>query len=98
MSKKIKLYDNGDCVLVTHWGNYDKDGFLHNVESIGLVLEAELVEMGDNEDMNIHDAKEWMYRVVLPNGRITEVWDYEIKPVNVMGKNYNNLSHKPKGA
>ena len=84
--------------MVTHWGNYDKDGFLHNVESIGLVLEAELVEMGDNEDMNIHDAKEWMYRVVLPNGRITEVWDYEIKPVNVMGKNYNNLSHKPKGA
>ena len=69
MSKKIKLYDTGDCVEVTVWEGYDKNGF-----------------------------HEWMYRVSLADGRVEEVWDYEIKPVNVMGKDYNTISHKPKGA
>ena len=97
MSKKIKLYDTGDCVQVTVWQGYDKNGFLENVQRIALVLEAELVEM-DGES-GLHDAsEEWLYRVSLPDGRVEEVWDYEIKPVNVMGKDYNTISHKPKGA
>ena len=97
MSKKIKLYDTGDCVQVTIWEGYDKNGFLENAQRIALVLEAELVEMDD--ESGLHDAsEEWMYRVSLPDGRVEEVWDYEIKPVNVMGKDYNTISHKPKGA
>ena len=97
MSKKIKLYDTGDCVQVTVWQGYDKNGFLENVQRIALVLEAELVEMDGESDL--HDAsEEWLYRVSLPDGRVEEVWDYEIKPVNVMGKDYNTISHKPKGA
>ena len=62
---------------------------------VGLVLEAELVEMDDPNGN--HDGHEWMYRVILPSGRVTEVWDYEIRPVNVMGKEYNNISHQPEG-
>ena len=98
MSKKIKLYNKGDCVQVSHWGGCDEDGFFHSMQSVGLVLEAELIEMGDNEEMNMQDEKEWMYRVSLPDGTIAEVWDYEIRPVNVMGKDYNTISLKPKGA
>ena len=73
----------------------DTDGFFVPTRMVGLVLEAELIDMDDNAVVG--DGKEWMYRVVLPSGRITEVWDYEIKPVNVMGKEYNNISHKPEG-
>ena len=82
MPEKIKLYDQGDCVEVSTWEGSDPDGFFHSVQTVALVLEAELIHMGDNEEMNIKDEKEWMYRVLLPSGRITEVWDYEIKPVN----------------
>lgn len=94
MSKKIKLYTKGDCVEVSTWMHDTTDGFFVPTRMIGLVVEAELVQMGSNEKMNIHDAEEWMYRVVLPDGRVTEAWDYELKPVNIMAKEYNNLSHK----
>ena len=84
MSKKIKLYDKGDCVEVSTWDSCSEDGFFRPGRAIGLVLEAELVEMDVNEGDGIHDKHEWMYRVVLPDGRVTEVWDYEIKPVNIL--------------
>ena len=92
VSKKIKLYDKGDCVEVSTWEGCSEDGFFHNVQIVGLVLEAELVEMDVNEGDGIHDKHEWMYRVILPSGIVTEAWDYELKPVNVMGKEYNNIS------
>ena len=97
MSEKIKLYNKGDCVQISHWGGCDEMGFFHCTQSIGLVLEAELIEMGDNEQMNMRDEKEWMYRVILPSGEINEVWDYEIKHVNTLSEEYNNLSRKPEG-
>lgn len=86
MSKKIKLYDKGDCVEVQTWINDERDGFFVPTRQIGLVLEAELVEMDVNEGGGVHDKHEWLYRVILPSGRITEVWDYEVKPVNAMNK------------
>jgi len=96
MSTKIKLYDEGDCVEVSTWVNDDSDGFFVPGKFIGLVLEAELIEM-DGES-GLHDPTcEWMYRVVLPDGRVTEAWDYEVRPVNVMGKEYNTVSHQPEG-
>ena len=91
MSEKIKLYDTGDCVQVWSWEGYDKNGYLDSVHHVGLVLEATLIEMDVNSYEGIYNkpAHEWMYRVLLPDGTIEEVWDYEIKPVNVMGKEYN---------
>ena len=91
MSTKIKLYDKGDCVEVSTWINDDSDGFFVPSRQIGLVLEAELVEM-DSEDAH-HDSREWLYRVILPDGRVTEVWDYEVRPVNSLPTEYNKLSH-----
>lgn len=96
MPKKIKLYDKGDCVEVATWVNDETDGFFVPGKFIGLILEAELVEM-DGESGMFESTTEWMYRVILPDGRVTEAWDYEIRPVNVMGKEYNTVSHKPKG-
>ena len=94
MSEKIKLYDTGDCVQISHWEGYDKDGFFHSKQSIGLVLESILVEMDTHgAGMGMQEEQEWMYRVVLPDGQITEAWDFEIRPVNVMGKEYNDISH-----
>ena len=62
---------------------HETDGFFHPNRAIGLVLEAELVEMDmDDIDNPTHDGEEWLYRVILPDGRVTEAWDYEIKPVN----------------
>ena len=98
MSEKIKLYDTGDCVNVTHWSGWTGDGLLHSHESIGLVLEAELVAMDLNRDGEFVTTHEWMYRVSISDGQVVEAWDYEIRPVNVMGKEYNNSSRKPKGA
>lgn len=92
MPKKIKLYQQGDCVQVSTWGGCDKDGFFHNEQAVGLVLEAEYVEMDDKETNH-----EWMYRIILPSGIVTEAWDYEIRPVNILGKKYNTISHQPKG-
>ena len=87
MPKKIKLYDKGDCVEVSTW-DHGRDDFFTPRLAIGLVLEAEYVQM-DSSDGE-HDGHEWMYRIILPSGNVTEAWDYEIKPVNVMGKEYNN--------
>ena len=98
MSKKVKLYDTGDCVEVTTWNGCDSDGFFCPAQHVGLVLEAIYVEMDSAAHTSDFDGKEWMYRVSLPDGTIAEAWDYEIKPVNVMGKEYNNSSRKPKGA
>ena len=81
MPEKIKRYKKGDCVEVSIWEN-GKDNFFTPAQAVGLVLEAELIQMGDNEEMCMHDEKEWMYRVSLDDGRIVEVWDYEIKYVN----------------
>jgi len=92
MSKKVKQYNTGDCVEVSVFEHDDCDGFFHSAQRIGLVLEAELIQMGDNEQMNMHDEKEWMYRVILPDGKIAEVWDYEIKHVNIPADQYNKLS------
>jgi len=78
------------------WEGSDRDGFLEHAQRIGLVLEAELVEM-DGESGLFEPTQEWMYRVSLSDGTITEVWDYEIKPVNAMSKEYNTLSHQPEG-
>ena len=94
MSKKIKLYDTGDCVEVTIWQGCDKEGFFNNAQVVGLVLEAELVEMDGTIEEYFDPTYEWMYRVALPSGEIAEVWDYEIRPVNVMGKEYNTLSQQ----
>ena len=91
MSTKIKLYDKGDCVEVSTWDCCCEDGFFKPGRAIGLVLEAQLVEM-DSEDAH-HDHREWMYRVILPDGRVTEVWDYEVRPVNTLPTEYNKLSH-----
>ncbi len=98
MSKKIKLYVKGDCVEVATYVHDTLDGFFVPARMIGLVVESELVQMGSNEQMNMHDEEEWMYRIILPDGRVTEVWDYEIRLVNTMATEYNNISHKPKGA
>ena len=95
MSEKIKLYDTGDCVEVTIWQGCDKEGFFNNTQVVGLVLEAELVKMDDGDlAFRGDDGHEWMYRVALPSGEIAEVWDYEIRPVNVMGKEYNTISRQ----
>ena len=95
MSKKIKLYDHGDCVEVTTWEGSDNDGFFHPTQHVGLVLEGIYVEMDDADPtFKGDDGHEWMYRVSLPDGTIAEVWDYEIRPVNVMGKEYNNISQQ----
>ena len=98
MSTKIKYYDKGDCVEVSTWEGSPADGFFHSVQMVGLVLEAELVDMDLQRDGQFKTTQEWMYRILLPNGIVTEAWDYEIRPVNVMGKEYNNSSRKPKGA
>mgnify|MGYP005727324655 FL=1 len=92
MPKKIKLYDKGDCVEVSTWDSCCEDGFFKPGRAIGLVLEAEYVEMDDPDGFK--DGHEWMYRVVLPDGRVTEVWDYEVRPVNTLPTEYNKLSHK----
>ena len=97
MSTKIKLYDTGDLVEVTVWQDVlVQRVFKENTSKIGLVLEAELIEMTMNEYEKEHGKSEyeWMYRILLPDGEISEIWDYEIKPVNVMGKEYNTLSQQ----
>ena len=83
MSKKIRKHNIGDCVEVSTWMHDDSDGFFVPAKQIGLVLEAELVEMDDgNPAFKGDDGQEWMYRVSLPDGRVVEVWDYEVKNVN----------------
>ena len=81
----------GDCVEVSTWMHDDSDGFFVPARCIGLVLESELVDMDDPDGEN--DGKEWLYRVSLPDGRVTEVWDYEVKHVNSNIIKYNNISH-----
>lgn len=93
MSKKIREHNIGDCVEVSTWVHDDSDGFFVPAKQIGLVIEAELVEMADSE-AGYGDTMEWLYRVTLPNGRITEVWDYEVKHVNSHTTKYNNISHQ----
>ena len=90
MPEKIAMHDVGDCVEVSTWINDIEDGFFKPARAIGLVLEAELVDMDVNEGDGIHDKQEWMYRVLLYDGRVTEVWDYEIKHVNSNNIKYNN--------
>jgi len=83
MSKKIREHNIGDCVEVSTWMNDDSDGFFVPAKQIGLVLEAIYVEMDDaNPTYEGEDGHEWLYRVSLPDGRVCEVWDYEIKHVN----------------
>ena len=94
MPKTIKLYDTGDCVEVSTWDSMGIDGLFKPGRSYGLVLEAELVEMDPDVLDSDADPNQWLYRVYLPGGRICEVWDYEIRPVNVMGKEYNTISQQ----
>ena len=82
----------GDCVEVSTW-EHETDGFFHPGHAIGLVIEKELVEM-DGESGLFDPTKEWLYRVSLPDGRISEVWDYEVKHVNSNTPKYNNISHQ----
>ena len=81
MSKKIAMHCIGDCVEVSTWMHDGDDGFFVPGKAIGLVLERELVEMADEAD-GYGETKEWMYRVSLPDGRVVEAWDYEVKNVN----------------
>lgn len=85
MSKEIDCqgvpHSVGSCVEVSTWMHDDVDGFFVPGKSIGLVLERELVEMADEAE-GYGETKEWMYRVSLPDGRVVEVWDYEVKNVN----------------
>ena len=83
------MYQKGDCVEVSTWDCCDEEGFFRPGREIGLVLEYELVEMAD-EEAGYGETKEWMYRVVLPDGRICEVWDYEVQHVNTIAPKYNN--------
>ena len=78
MSEKIKNHAVGDCVEVTTW-DHGRGDFFTPGTSIGLVLEAELMEMDGEE---VGDMEEWLYRVVLSSGKVVEAWDYEIKHVN----------------
>ena len=95
MSKKIREHNIGDCVEVSTWIHDDSDGFFVPAKQIGLVLEAELVEMDDgNPAFKGDDGQEWMYRVSLPDGRVCEVWDYKVKHVNSNTPKYNNISHQ----
>jgi len=71
----------GDCVEVSTWIHDDPAGFFVPGKAIGIVLEKELVQMADEAE-GYGESKEWLYRVSLPDGRITEVWDYEVKNVN----------------
>ena len=84
MSKEIDCqgipHSVGDCVEVSTWIHETPEGFFIPGRVIGLVLEKELVEMGVDEAFG--ETKEWMYRVSLPDGKIVEVWDYEIRHVN----------------
>ena len=80
MSEKINAHSIGDCVEVSTWEGCTEDGFFHPCQYIGLVLERELVDM-DDPDGN-EDGKEWLYRISLPDGRVVEAWDYEVKNVN----------------
>ena len=79
MSKKIAIHDIGDCVEVSTW-EHSSDGFFHPSRAIGLVLERELVDMDEPDGKS--NGKEWLYRVSLPDGRVVEAWDYEVKNVN----------------
>ena len=85
MSKEIDCqgipHSVGDCVEVSTWIHETPEGFFIPARVIGLVLERELIEMADPE-MGYGRTKEWMYRVSLPDGKIVEVWDYEIRHVN----------------
>ena len=45
MPKKIREHNIGDCVEVSTWIHDDSDGFFVPGKQIGLVIEAELVEM-----------------------------------------------------
>ena len=74
------MHDIGDCVEVSTWDCCCEDGFFKPGRAIGLILEAELVDMDDPDGKG--DGKEWLYRGALPDGRVTEVWDYEIRHVN----------------
>ena len=102
MSKKIKTHNIGDCVEVSTWIHDGSDGFFVPAKEIGLVIEAELVEM-DAEVTDRHylsvdqQTKEWLYRVSLPDGRVCEVWDYEVKHVNSNIAKYNNVSPQTRG-
>ena len=80
MSKEIAQHSIGDCVEVSTW-EHETDGFFHPGRAIGLVIERELVEM-DGESGLFDSTKEWLYRISLPDGRIVEAWDYEVKNVN----------------
>ena len=98
MPKKIRTHNIGDCVEVSTWVHDDNDGFFVPGKQIGLVIEAELVEMDDgNPAFEGDDGYEWMYRVVLSDDRITEVWDYEVKHVNSNLTKYNNISPQTRG-
>ena len=74
------MHNIGDCVEVSTWMHDDADGFFIPGKAIGLVLDKELVDMDDPDGKG--DGKEWLYRVSLPDGRIMEAWDYEVKNVN----------------
>ena len=84
MSKEIDCqgmpHSVGDCVEVTAWDE-DGYGFLETCQYVGLILESERVEMED-PNADIASTAEWLYRVSLPDGRVIEAWDYEVKNVN----------------
>ena len=87
MRKEISEYQVGECVAIDDAVRGAKGILIKDV--VGIVLKKELIEM--DEDMS-----EWLYLISYPGG-MDDFWPYEIKPVNSLGKPYNNLYHKIKG-
>ena len=96
MPEKIREHAVGDCVEVSTWFQDTEDGFFVPGRAIGLVLEFELIDMADEAE-GYGKTAEWLYRITLPDGKITEAWDYEVKHVNSNTTKYNNISHQPEG-
>ena len=72
--------DDGDCVEIH--AVHCTSGKV--IKECGIILSHQLVEMD-------HDLFEYLYTVHSPAG-IEDYWPYEIKPVNLIEKEYNILN------
>lgn len=89
MRKKISKYDVGDCVAIDDAVRQTSTQGIVIKDVVGIILQKELMQMDKG-------TAEWLYLISYPGG-IDDFWPYEIKPVNSLGKPYNNLYHKTKG-
>ena len=76
-------YEVGECVAIS---NAIREMGLHLNDVVGIVLAKELIEL----DQELY---EWLYTISLPN-LIDDFWPYEIKPVNLIKKQYNNMNQQ----